>query len=113
MSSCGPIRTSFIFTSISSPRINQQPADFGGLRPPLPNLKSGRTTPKAFKKSTGFMLNPFAGVDTMFVQAAEKECRVVGFANPPYTRLSANVKLNAMKFDTRELEQATEKQRTR
>jgi DNA modification methylase len=57
------------------------------------------------QKNSGFVLDPFAGVGTTLVQAAIRGYRVVGFEINPYASLSANVKLNAMKIDTRELEQ--------
>jgi len=57
------------------------------------------------KNHSGFVLDPFAGVGTTLVQAALRGYRVVGFEINPYASLSTNVKLNAMKIDTRELEQ--------
>jgi DNA modification methylase len=53
---------------------------------------------------SGFVFDPFAGVGTTLVQAAFRGHRVVGFEINPYASLAANVKLNAMKVDTRELE---------
>jgi len=57
------------------------------------------------KKNSGFVLDPFAGVGTTLVQAAFRGYQVVGFEINPYASLSANVKLNATKIDTSELEQ--------
>ena len=57
------------------------------------------------KKKSGFVLDPFAGVGTTLVQAAVRGYRVVGFEINPYASLAANVKLNAIDLDTRELEQ--------
>jgi DNA modification methylase len=57
------------------------------------------------KRNSGFVLDPFAGVGTTLVQAAIRGYKVVGFEINPYASLAANVKLCAMKVDTRELEQ--------
>jgi hypothetical protein len=57
------------------------------------------------EKKAGFVLDPFAGVGTTMVQAAVRGYRVIGFEINPYASLSANVKLNAMKIDTTELDQ--------
>ena len=64
------------------------------------------------KSNTGFVLDPFAGVGTTLLQAAVRGHDVLGFEINPYACLSANVKLNALKIDPKELDHTVTKMKS-